>query len=61
MIILFYLPLAGMHGSLVHEKAVLMEEVGNRIRMILKEIHKATSEEKDFEGMGARVAVHSVC
>jgi hypothetical protein len=42
------------------KKEALIEETGNRIKLILKEIHQAAFEDKDFEGMGARVAVHSV-
>ena len=60
VLLLFYLPLAGMHNRLVREKEALLQETGSRIRTILREIHQAAFEEKEFSSTGAMIAVHTV-
>jgi len=59
-LLIFYLPLAGMHNRLVEEKEALRAEVGNRIRIILRDIHRAAFDKKDFEDMNSMIAVHAV-
>ncbi len=60
ILVMFFLPLAGMHNRLVNEKEALKAEVGNRIRMILRDIHRAAINEKDFANTNAMIAVHTV-
>ena len=60
ILVLFYLPLPGMHNRLLKEKEALTAEVGNRIRTILRDIHRATFDEKNFESTNSMIAVHSV-
>jgi len=60
ILLMFYLPLAGMHNRLLNEKETLRAEVGNRIRMILRDIHQAAFNEKDFANTNAMIAVHTV-
>jgi len=60
ILVMFYLPLAGMHNRLLKEKEALRAEVGNRIRMILREIHRAALDKKDFANTNAMIAVHTV-
>jgi hypothetical protein len=57
---MFYLPLAGMHNRLLNEKEALRAEVGGRIRTILRDIHRAAFDKKDFENTNSMIAVHSV-
>ena len=57
---MFYLPLAGMHNRLLNEKEALMAEVGGRIRTILRDIHRAAFDKKDFDNTNSMIAVHSI-
>ncbi|MEJ2757604.1 MAG: hypothetical protein P8046_03890 [Anaerolineales bacterium] len=59
-LLMFYLPLGGMHNRLVREKEALQAEVGDRIKSILREIHRAALDRKDFEHTGAMISVHTV-
>ena len=60
ILVMFYLPLAGMHNRLLIEKEALRAEVGGRIRTILRDIHRAAFDKKDFENTNSMIAVHSV-
>lgn len=59
-LVMFYLPLAGMHNRLLKEKEALQAEVGGRIRTILRDIHRAAFDKKDFENTNSMIAVHTV-
>ena len=59
-LLMFYSPLAGMHSRLRMEKEALQAEVGNRIRMILRQIHQAAFDEKNYANTGSMISVHAV-
>jgi hypothetical protein len=60
ILLMFYLPLTGMHDRLVHEKQALIKEANDRIQMIVGEIQKAAFEDKDFADIGGWISVRSV-
>jgi len=59
-LLIFYLPLAGMHNRLLNEKEALRAEVGDRIRTILRDIHRAAFDDRKLEDTNSMIAVHSV-
>jgi len=60
ILLMFYLPLTGMHQRLVHEKEALITEANDRINRILSEIHQAAFDEKDLTGISGLISVRSV-
>ncbi len=60
IMLMFYLPLTGMHQRLVHEKEKLIKEANDRINRILSDIHQAAFEEKDLAGISGLISVRSV-
>jgi hypothetical protein len=59
ILLMFYLPLSGVHGRLVSEKERLLQEANSRIETILERIHLAAFEQQDYEDVGGMRTVFS--
>lgn len=59
-LLVFYLPLAGVHRQLVAEKDRLLLDANSRIETILKRIHVAAFEREDYKDVGGMRSVLSV-
>ena len=60
ILLMFYLPLSGVHRHLVSEKERLLQEANSRIASILDRIHSAAFEQQDYEGVAGMRAVYSI-
>jgi hypothetical protein len=59
ILLMFYLPLSGVHRRLVAEKERLLQEANARIATILERIHSAAFEQRDYEDAAGMRAVYS--
>jgi hypothetical protein len=59
ILLMFYLPLLGVHRRLVSEKERLLQEANSRIETILDRIHLAAFERQDYEDVGGMRTVFS--
>jgi hypothetical protein len=59
ILLMFYLPLAGVHRRLVSEKDRLLQEANSRIATILNRIHSAAFEQQAYEDVGGMRTVFS--
>ncbi|MEX2029635.1 MAG: hypothetical protein WD906_01510 [Anaerolineales bacterium] len=59
VLLMFYLPLLGVHRRLVSEKERLLQEVASRIKTILERIHLAAFERQDYADVGGMRTVFS--
>jgi ABC-type multidrug transport system fused ATPase/permease subunit len=59
ILLMFYLPLSGVHRRLVSEKERLLQEANSRIETILERIHLAAFEQQDYEDVGGMRTVFS--
>jgi hypothetical protein len=59
ILLMFYLPLSGVHRRLVSEKDRLLQEANSRITTILDRIHSAAFEQQSYEDVGGMRAVFS--
>lgn len=59
ILLMFYLPLTGVHGRLVTEKDRLLEEVNTGIAMIREQIHAAVLDKQGYEHLGEMRTVFS--
>jgi hypothetical protein len=59
ILLMFYLPMSGVHRRLVAEKERLLQEVNSRIETILERIHLAAFERQDYADVGGMRTVFS--
>ena len=59
ILLMFYLPLSGVHRRLVSEKERQLQEVNSRIATILERIHSAAFEQQAYEDVGGMRTVFS--
>ena len=52
ILLMFYLPLSGVHRRLVSERDRLLQEANSRIATILDRIHSAALEQQAYEAVG---------
>lgn len=59
ILLMFYLPLSGVHRRLVSEKQRLLDEANSRIAILLERIHQAAIEQQDYRDVGGMRTVFS--
>ena len=59
ILLMFYLPLSGVHRRLVSEKERLLQEANSRIATILDRIHSAAFEQQAYGDVGGMHTVFS--
>jgi hypothetical protein len=59
ILLMFYLPLSGVHRHLVSEKERLVQEANSRIATILDRIHLAAFDQQAYEDIGGMRTVFS--
>ena len=59
VLLMFYLPLSGVHRRLVSEKERLLQEANSRIATILERIHLAAFEQQTYDDVGGMRTVFS--
>ena len=59
ILLMFYLPLSGVHRRLISERDRLLQEANSRIATILDRIHSAAFEQQAYEDVGGMRTVFS--